>query len=116
MNDTATMNRMRALLPALAASVIGCAACAAGTDKNLVEAFVNDRQAAVSARQSAPENVWILLFSKGGDVGVKELHEVGGRSKGSGQIAGKKDAFLALDEIPAGSGQRIPLWLFGCLY
>jgi len=42
--------------------------------------------------------------------------EVGGRNKGSGQIAGKKDAFLALDEIPAGSGQRIPLWLCGFLY
>ena len=42
--------------------------------------------------------------------------EVGGRTKGSGQIAGKKDAFLALDEIPAGSGRRIPLWLFGFLY
>ena len=42
--------------------------------------------------------------------------EVGGRNKGSGQIAGKTDAFLALDEIPAGSGQRIPLWLFGFLY
>jgi sucrose-6-phosphate hydrolase SacC (GH32 family) len=42
-------------------------------DKNLVEAFVNDRQAAVSARQSAPENQGIQIFSKGGDVGVKEL-------------------------------------------
>jgi len=42
-------------------------------DKNLVEAFVNDRQAAVSARQSAPENQGIQIFSKDGDVGVKEL-------------------------------------------
>ena len=42
--------------------------------------------------------------------------EVGGKNKGSAQIAGKPDAFLALDEIPAGSGRRIPLWLFGFLY
>ena len=42
-------------------------------DKNLVEAFVNDRQAAVSARQAAPENQGIQIFSKGGDVRVKEF-------------------------------------------
>ena len=42
-------------------------------DKNLVEVFVNDRQAAVSARQSAPKNQGIQLFSKGGEVEVKEL-------------------------------------------
>lgn len=42
--------------------------------------------------------------------------EVGGRNKGSGQLAGKTDAFIALDDIPNGSGHRIPLWLFGCLY
>jgi predicted AAA+ superfamily ATPase len=42
--------------------------------------------------------------------------EVGGKSKGAAQIAGKKDAFLALDEIPVGSGHRIPLWLFGFLF
>ena len=42
--------------------------------------------------------------------------EVGGKSKGGSQIAGKPDAFLALDEIPVGSGRRIPLWLFGFLF
>jgi hypothetical protein len=42
--------------------------------------------------------------------------EVGGKNKGASQIAGKTDAFLALDEIPAGSGRRVPLWLFGFLF
>lgn len=39
--------------------------------------------------------------------------EIGGKNKGSRQIAGLPQAFLALDDIPAGSGSRIPLWLFG---
>lgn len=42
--------------------------------------------------------------------------EVGGKSKGNRQIAGMKSAFLALDDLPSGSGNRIPLWLFGFLY
>ena len=39
-------------------------------DKNLVEVFANDRQAAVAARQYVPENLGISLFSIGGDVRV----------------------------------------------
>jgi len=42
--------------------------------------------------------------------------EVGGRNKGHGQIIGKEKACLALDDLPVGSGHRIPLWLFGFLY
>jgi nucleoside-triphosphatase THEP1 len=42
--------------------------------------------------------------------------EVGGKNKGAEQIVGTKNAFLALDELPVGSGRRIPLWLFGFLY
>lgn len=41
--------------------------------------------------------------------------EVGGKSKGSRQLAGLKNSYLALDDIPAGSGNRIPLWMFGFL-
>ncbi|KAB2641610.1 MAG: glycoside hydrolase family 32 protein [Verrucomicrobia bacterium] len=40
-------------------------------DKNLVEVFANDRQAAVAARPFAPENLGISLFSTGADVAVK---------------------------------------------
>lgn len=42
--------------------------------------------------------------------------EIGGRSKGSGQLEGDQDAWLALDDLEVGSGRRIPLWLFGFLY
>ena len=42
--------------------------------------------------------------------------EVGGKSKGPRQLAGFQNAFLALDDLPAGSGNRIPLWMFGFLY
>ena len=58
----------------------------------------------------------IQHLQKGFLVNGRFHFEVGGRNKGRAQIAGKKDAFLALDEIPTGSGHRIPLWLFGCLY
>jgi hypothetical protein len=42
--------------------------------------------------------------------------EVGGKNKGQEQIVGKEKAYLALDELPIGSGARVPLWLFGFLY
>jgi sucrose-6-phosphate hydrolase SacC (GH32 family) len=42
-------------------------------DKNLVEVFANDRQAAVAAWTYVPENLGIRLFSKGGDVRVKGI-------------------------------------------
>lgn len=53
-----------------------------------------------------------------GDFLVDGRHtfEVGGKSKGSSQIAGVESAWLAVDGIPAGSGRRVPLWLFGFLY
>lgn len=42
--------------------------------------------------------------------------EVGGRKKGFGQIEGMEQSFVAADNIVAGSGNKIPLWLFGFLY
>ena len=43
-------------------------------DKNLVEVFANDRQAALTARGGyAPENLGISLFSTGGDAAVKQV-------------------------------------------
>ena len=42
-------------------------------DRNLVEVFANDRQAAVSASAYVPENLAISLFSKEGDVVVKAV-------------------------------------------
>ena len=42
--------------------------------------------------------------------------EVGGRSKGVGQIHGDPNAWLAVDDTEASAGRRVPLWLFGFLY
>ena len=42
--------------------------------------------------------------------------EVGGKNKGHEQITGLKDAYLALDNLEYGFGNKIPLWLFGILY
>jgi beta-fructofuranosidase len=42
-------------------------------DKNLVEVFANDRQAAVAAQKYEPGNLGVSLFSKGGDTAVKEV-------------------------------------------
>jgi len=42
-------------------------------DKNLVEVFANDRQAAVAACVFAPENLGITLFSKGSDVTARQV-------------------------------------------
>ena len=42
-------------------------------DKNLVEVFANDRQAAVAAVKYVPENLAVRLFSKGGDTVVKQV-------------------------------------------
>lgn len=41
--------------------------------------------------------------------------EVGGANKDTTQIRGLNNAYLALDDLPVGSGRRIPLWLFGFL-
>ena len=44
------------------------------------------------------------------------LFEVGGSRKTFEQIADMPDSYLALDDMEIGSGNRIPLWMFGCLY
>jgi beta-fructofuranosidase len=42
-------------------------------DKNLVEVFANDRQAAAAARKYAPDTLGVSLFSNGGDTTVKQV-------------------------------------------
>ena len=42
-------------------------------DKNLVEVFANDRQAAVFAHKHIRKNPNISLFAKGGDAAVKSI-------------------------------------------
>ena len=58
-----------------------------------------------------------LTMPKQGDfLAGKYLFEVGGSSKTFDQIAGIPESYLAVDGIETGSGNRIPLWMFGCMY
>jgi predicted AAA+ superfamily ATPase len=49
-------------------------------------------------------------------VNKKYTFEVGGISKNEQQIKSLKNAFVAADNIEYGMGNKIPLWLFGCMY
>ena len=44
------------------------------------------------------------------------LFKIGGKDKDTRQIAGREDAFIVADNIEYGSGNRVPLWLFGFMY
>lgn len=57
-------------------------------------------------------------YPKEGDLLIdnRYLIEVGGARKGFSQIRDLPDSFVAADDIDAGLGNKIPLWLFGFLY
>ncbi len=59
-----------------------------------------------------------LSFGGAGDFLIDNTHtvEVGGRRKNFNQIKDLSQSYLAIDDIEIGSGNRIPLWLFGFLY
>ena len=59
-----------------------------------------------------------LNIPKQGDfiVDDKFIFEVGGKNKSFEQIKDISSSYIAADEIEAGSGNKIPLWLFGLLY
>lgn len=58
-----------------------------------------------------------VFYPKQGDFFVdKYTIEVGGRQKANKQLTGVSHAFIASDDILAGAGNKIPLWLFGFLY
>ncbi len=59
-----------------------------------------------------------LTMPKQGDflADGKYLFEVGGVRKTFDQIADVPNSYLAIDSVEVGNGNRIPLWLFGCLY
>ena len=59
-----------------------------------------------------------LTMPKQGDflADGKYLFEVGGSRKTFNQIANFPNSYLAIDDIETGNGNRIPLWMFGCLY
>jgi hypothetical protein len=61
---------------------------------------------------------YALNYSEKADFLVSKVYlfEIGGKGKNKSQIAGAKSAYLALDELESGFGNKIPLWLFGFLY
>lgn len=59
-----------------------------------------------------------VTLPKFGDFMVDDqfVFEIGGPNKTAQQIQGIPNAYLALDQIKTGLGNKIPLWLFGFLY
>jgi len=84
---------------------------ALGTNTNISnkrETFFNNQLHAV-ARITMPQKGDFL-------VNGKYLFEVGGSGKSFEQIKDEPNSFLAVDDIETGTGNRIPLWMFGLLY
>ena len=59
-----------------------------------------------------------INYSKIGDFLIDDrvVIEVGGKGKGFNQIKDIPNSFVVSDDIEIGSGNKIPLWLFGFLY
>lgn len=59
-----------------------------------------------------------LSSLKKGDFLIDDKYtvEIGGKSKAFSQIKDIKNSFVIADDIEVGSGNKIPLWLFGFLY
>lgn len=59
-----------------------------------------------------------ITFSGQGDFRIDDVYtfEVGGKTKTFGQIKGIANSYLAIDNVEYGTGNRIPLWLFGFIY
>ncbi len=62
--------------------------------------------------------IYGIKIPQSGDflVDGKYLFEIGGKNKGFKQIKDLPDSYIAVDDIEIGSGNKIPLWLFGFLY
>ena len=59
-----------------------------------------------------------LNISTKGDFLIDDKYtvEIGGKNKGFKQIKDLENSFVIADDIEVGSGNKIPLWLFGFLY
>lgn len=59
-----------------------------------------------------------ITFSGQGDFRINDTYtfEVGGKTKTFEQIKEIPNSYLAIDNVEYGTGNRIPLWLFGFLY
>lgn len=60
----------------------------------------------------------LLEYAERGDFFVDGIYtfEIGGARKTKKQIANLTNSYLAADNIEYGTGEKIPLWLFGFLY
>ncbi|SFV62300.1 ATPase component BioM of energizing module of biotin ECF transporter [hydrothermal vent metagenome] len=60
----------------------------------------------------------LVNYATRGDFLIDEKYtfEVGGKNKGFKQIKDLPNSFVVADDIEIGSGNKIPLWLFGFLY
>jgi len=92
-------------------------------DTNVAAALAAPERAEIGTQRETffARTVGILHDVRAGEgadflVDGRSHFEVGGKGKGASQIGGKPNAWLALDDLPAGSGKRIPLWLFGFLF
>jgi len=88
---------------------------------NLYYAYCKNMQTG-TIRESFFANAFVqiheIYHSKVGDFLVDDryIFEVGGKSKGFGQIKDMDHAYVVADDIEVGFGNKIPLWLFGFLY
>lgn len=59
-----------------------------------------------------------LTLAQQGDFIIDNAHtiEVGGAQKNFNQIANIPNSYLAIDDLPQGIKNKIPLWLFGFMY
>jgi len=62
--------------------------------------------------------LYSVYYSKIGDflIDGKYIVEIGGKNKSFKQIKDVENSFVVSDDIEIGSGNKIPLWLFGFLY
>lgn len=66
-------------------------------------------QLQVKHKVTYPESVDFLVDGK-------FLIEVGGKGKNTGQLSGRKESYIAADDIDFPYDMKIPLWLFGFMY
>jgi predicted AAA+ superfamily ATPase len=88
---------------------------------NLLYAYCNSNEMG-TARETFFANQVVckaqLNISKKGDFIIDNRYtvEVGGKNKSFKQIKEIENSFVVADEMEAGYGNKIPLWLFGFLY
>lgn len=78
--------------------------------------FVNQIKSANYCKSKLLEDT--ILLSKNGDFKLlgKYIVEIGGKNKSFKQIKDIPQSYIIADDIEMGSGNKIPLWLFGFLY